>query len=133
MNDDERASLKAEIAALHGPMLHKRLFVITWTKTAGSDPDEVLRTFPAHLRWQLDLEERGVLFGSGPLFEEAGEQSPNGMTIVRAASAAQARALAETEPYVERGLRSFTIRGWDLNEGSLHVRVRFGTGTFELE
>ncbi len=132
MTPDEEARLQAELEALRKPMLRKRFYTITWTAVDGADPDEVRRIQPSHIRWQLQLEAQGVLFGSGALFDEHGDRTPRGLTIVRAESTAEARALAESEPYVTRGLRTFTIGSWVINEGSLTVRVNFGTGRFEF-
>ena len=113
-------------------MLRLRLYVIIWTKVASADKDAVLRTQADHIRWQLSLEERGILFGSGAVFDEYGEQTPQGMTIVRVTSIDETRTLAESEPFVRSGLRTYAIQSWVVNEGSFSVRVRFGTGTFDF-
>ena len=54
------------------------------------------------------------------------------MTILRAASVEDAQATLAREPFVTRGLRTFKLLPWDLNEGSFSVRLRFGNGTYEV-
>ena len=132
MTSDEESRLRAELSALRAPMLRLRLYVIIWTKVAGADKDAVLRTQAGHIRWQLSLEEQGILFGSGAVFDDNGDQTPQGMTIVRAASVDATRTLAESEPFVRAGLRTYAIQSWVVNEGSFSVRVRLGTGTFDF-
>ncbi len=131
MNETERAELEAEIAALRGPMLRKTLYAILWSKLA-TDPDALVPGLPEHLRFMLDLEERGVLLASGPLFEEDGSPSLHGLSIVRAASYEEARTIAASEPYVRKGLRAFRLWSWELNEGRFDVSIRLGTGTYEF-
>ncbi len=131
MNQTERERLLAEIAALREPMLRKTFYAILWTKT-DTNPDALLPGLPEHLRFMLDLEERGVLVSSGPLFEEDGSASLHGLSIVRAASYDEARAVAASEPYVRKGIRSFQLWGWELNEGRIDISVRLGTGTYEF-
>ena len=48
-----------------------------------------------------------------------------GMVIVRAASLAEARAIAEADPMHSSGARKFRVRPWLLNEGSYTVTVRY--------
>ena len=67
----------------------------------------------------IGLEKQGILFASGPLAEADGKTRGDGLTILRAASAEEARAIAEADPFVVNGLRSFELREWTVMEGSL--------------
>jgi uncharacterized protein len=84
---------------------------------------ELASHLSAHLGFMIALEERGVLFASGPFFDPAGEATGAGMTIVRAASAAEARAILEEDPFVVAGLRAFDLHEWHLMEGALQLTV----------
>lgn len=79
-------------------------------------------TLSAHLDYMIELEERGVLFASGPFFAD-GEGTGAGLTIVRAGSNDEARALLERDPFVAAGLRTFDLHEWHLMEGALQLTV----------
>ena len=51
---------------------------------------------------------------------------------VRASSLNEARSIAERDPMHANGARSFTIRPWLVNEGTVTVRLDFATGRFDL-
>lgn len=111
---------------LYADMLRQSLYVITTTPARGPGMQAVL---PAHLEYQIKLERDGILFGAGPLFKE-GETVPyGGMIIVRAKNEAQARALADTDPFHAQGLRQYSLTRWMLNEGSMTFTVRYSDQT----
>jgi uncharacterized protein YciI len=66
------------------------------------------------------------------LAEADGRTSGDGLTIVRAANAQAARAIAEADPFVVHGLRSFELREWTVMEGSLGLKVNFSDQSLEL-
>jgi uncharacterized protein len=99
-------------------MLRLKLFVI-FSQGKGLD----LRPYLAeHLAYMIELEQRGKLFASGPFGDGT---KGDGMTIVRAASEAEARELALADPFVANGIRTFTIKPWTVMEGSLNVILNF--------
>lgn len=107
---------------LYATMLRRTLYVITTTPARGPGMQELL---PAHLDYQIKMEREGILFGAGPLFEE-GETVPyGGMIIVRAKNEAEARALADADPFHASGLRQYTLTRWMLNEGAMTFTVRY--------
>jgi hypothetical protein len=55
------------------------------------------------------------------------------MIIVRAANEAEARAIAEADPYHQHGFRTFRIQRWMLNEGSLGLRINLSNQTLSLD
>lgn len=112
-------------------VLAKELYVILTTPTGGMD---ALKTqLAAHLAYQKDLEARGISFAAGPFADDTGaEWSGEGMIIVRAASLAEARAIAERDPMHASGARRFRIRPWLLNEGSITLRVTYSDGGREV-
>lgn len=98
------------------------LFVVN-SKPAGPDAD-LPGTLPDHLAYQAELERDGKLVFAGPVSDATGEDmNGEGMIIYRAASLEEARALAENDPMHKRGVRTFTIRRWLVNEGSFTVSV----------
>ena len=83
-----------------------------------------------HVAWLLKLEAEGVVFLSGPLTSGPGVSPGAGVTVLRAASAAGARAIAATDPFVLAGLRTFEVFGWRVNEGAVRVELSLGTGRY---
>lgn len=105
-------------------LLAKRLYVI-FTTPSGS-LDALAEHLGAHLTYQKDLEARGITFAAGPFADDAEQDwSGEGMIIVRAASLAEARAIAEADPMHSSGVRRYRIRPWLLNEGSYTLTVRY--------
>ena len=83
------------------------------------DRESYMPHLQEHLAYQHTLEDRGILFAAGPLATEGGERSGRGLIILRAATPADARRIAEGDPMHSRGLRTFTIEHWTPNEGEI--------------
>jgi uncharacterized protein YciI len=120
----------ARIAALTGKMLRRKFFAVL--SKASATPEKLKALLPAHLEYMIGLERRGALFASGPLSDGAGPPSGAGLSILRAASAEEARALAEADPFVRSGLRSFELKEWTVMEGTLGLRVNFSDQSVEV-
>ena len=117
--------MDARAAALLAKMAQLRLFVVFW-RGEGADLSQHLAD---HLDYMISIEKSGRLFASGPL----GERSrSDGMTIVRAASADEAEAMAKADPFVRAGLRSYTIEPWTVMEGRLTVSVDLSDRSMSL-
>ncbi|MCG3269494.1 hypothetical protein Yoon_17285 [Yoonia sp. I 8.24] len=96
-------------------------------------PADVKAVLPKHLAYQAKLEAAGQLALAGPMSDEAGDQMQGvGLIIYRAPSLEAARALAEADPMHKSGARSFTLRRWMINEGSLNLSVGLSTKTVNL-
>jgi uncharacterized protein len=111
-------------------MLRKKLYVVL--SKGGAAPEKIAEHLPKHLEYMIGLEKKGVLFASGPLAEADGKTRGDGLTILRAASAEDARRIAESDPFVVAGLRNFELREWTVMEGSLGIKVNFSDQSFEL-
>ena len=74
------------------------------------------------------------MFGAGPFWTDD-EQSweGDGMVIIRAGSLDEARKIAESDPMHQCGARSFTVRPWLLNEGTVTIKVRYSNGSREIQ
>lgn len=111
---------------LYAKMLRQTLYVITTTPARGEGMQDVL---PAHLDYQIKMERDGILFGAGPLFEEGDTVPYGGMIVVRAKDEAEARALADADPFHAAGLRTYKVNRWMLNEGAMNFTVRYSDQT----
>jgi uncharacterized protein YciI len=126
----EYAVTQERIRELTKSMLRKKLYVVL--SKGGAAPEQIAEHLPRHLEYMIALEKKGVLFASGPLAEADGQVRGDGLTIVRAASAQAARAIAEADPFVVHGLRSFELREWTVMEGSLGIKVNLSDQSLEL-
>lgn len=73
------------------------------------------------------------MFGAGPFWNDAEDAwEGEGMVIVRASSLTEAKALAASDPMHTSGTRSYTVRPWLLNEGTVTVRMTYSDGKREI-
>jgi uncharacterized protein len=122
-------SAEERIRELTQGMLRKKLYVVLSTAKAGID--RITAVLPRHLEYMIDLERKGLVFASGPL-TDGGAPRGDGMTILRAASAAEARKIAEADPLFAAGLRSFEVREWTVMEGTLGLKVNFSDRSIDV-
>jgi uncharacterized protein YciI len=84
-----------------------------------------------HILWLETQEKNGALFLSGAN-AAADRWDGSGTAIIRAPSLAAAVAIAVTEPFHREGLRTNTVHGWLLNEGTVRLTVSLFTDKFTL-
>ena len=118
------------VADLTRKMLRKKFYVVL-SKPAVA-PDKLQPYLSAHLEYMIGLEKRGLVFASGPLADGEGPPTGQGLTVLRAKDAGEARALAEADPFFINGVRSFEIKEWTVMEGTLGVRVNLSDQTIEV-
>jgi uncharacterized protein len=119
-----------KISTLLAPMLKQRLFVAL--STAQASAEQMLPHVAEHLEYMNSLEEKGVLFASGP-FIEPGVLVGDGLTILQTNTPEEARALMENEPLIKLGLRTFELRPWELREGQISVTLNISKSNFSLK
>ena len=118
---------KDDILQASKGMLQKQLFVVFTTPTDGMGP--VMDNIEEHLKFQVSLEQRGIMLGAGPFWaDDEHTWNGEGMVIIRADSLDHAREIAAADPMHSSGARSFTVRPWLLNEGRITIQVDFSTG-----
>ena len=111
-------------------MLRKKLFVIL--SKGAATAEQIGAVLPQHLEYMIGLEKQGVLFASGPFTVDPGAPMGDGLTILRAASAEDARVIASADPFVVNKLRNFEVREWTLMEGSFGVKVNFSDQSLDI-
>ncbi len=112
-------------------MLQKQLYVVMTTPTKGLGP--VMANLGPHLEFQVELERKGIMFGAGPFWADNEEDwEGEGMVIIRAGSLAEAKEIAASDPMHKSGARSFTVRPWLLNEGTVTVKINYSDGSREV-
>lgn len=123
---------KQDIINASSQMLNKDLYVVFTTPTNGMGP--IMENIEAHLKFQVSLEEKGIMFGAGPFWEDNEiDWKGEGMVIIRANSLSEARKIAASDPMHSSGARSFTVRPWLLNEGTLNIKLDYSKGIFEVK
>ena len=115
------ATTDERIRELTQRMLRKKFYAVFSTAVAA--PDAIKEVLPLHLEYMIGLEKQGLVFASGPLTDEGGEPRGEGLTILRATSAAEARRIAEGDPFFVRGLRTFAVKEWTVMEGTVGLTV----------
>lgn len=111
-------------------MLNKPLYVALRTPRDTTRMGELLEP---HLRWAIAAERRGELFASGPFVADGVPPGMlGGMSIVRAASEEEARAILAGDPFVANGVVSIEMRRWMLMEGGFSVTVRLSDQSSRL-
>lgn len=112
-------------------MLRKQLYVVHTFPTDGLGP--VMANVEEHLKFQVSLEERGIMFAAGPFWDDKEENwEGEGMVVIRAGSLAEAKEIAASDPMHKSGARDFTVRPWLINEGTVTVKIRYSDGSREL-
>ena len=118
------------VKQLSEKFLRKELYVIIGTLSAPHS--EQVRLLADHLEYQIKHEKAGVIFAAGPMFNADGTEGP-GLVIIRAASFEAAKAIADGDPWVKAGVRTYTITRWVVNEGCYSVRVNYSDQTVIID
>lgn len=119
-----------ELSTINARLLRKPLYVIF--SRALKPMSELAPLLLDHLNYMIDIEQRGILFASGPFLGADHTPNGNGMTIVRASSVEAATAIAREDPFNKHGLRTFEIIEWQLNEGSYTVTLNYSDQSYRI-
>ncbi|MEW9922200.1 YciI family protein [Marimonas sp. MJW-29] len=133
MSEDNPKSVPAAavLEASKG-MLQRQLFAIFTTPTDGLG--HVFANIEEHLQFQVQLEKDGILYAAGPIWTDDEESwEGEGLVVVKAASRAEAIAIAERDPMHKAGARSFRVRPWLINEGSVTITLNNSSQTFTVK
>ncbi|MCA0422612.1 MAG: YciI family protein [Proteobacteria bacterium] len=107
--------------------LAQRFYVITAEPTETAAARSVATD--AHLAWLADLQARGVLLLAGPFCDERGVSTGGGMFIIRAASLADAEAIAATDPYNAHRFRIAHVRPWRVDQAQASLVQTLSQGS----
>lgn len=129
--DNPKSAPAADVKEASRAMLQKQLYAIFTTPANGLGP--VFANIEEHLKFQVELERKGIMFAAGPMWSDD-EQSweGEGLVIIRAASREEAIKIAEADPMHKSAARTFKVRPWMINEGSMTMRFDFSTQKFEI-
>ena len=100
--------------------LNAKSWVIQATDKDGKAPaGDVLAKSHAYY---VKLEKSGTLFATGPVHDDKGKLEYE-QTVVFANSVDDAKKLAEADPAISSGARSYTLQTWEMNEGRVAVAL----------
>lgn len=118
------------IAQERGSLAHELYVVFS---EPAAPPEKMKEQLPGHLAYQAEQEKMGSLVLAGPMSDLSGELMEGvGMIIYRADSLEAARKLAENDPMHSSGTRTFSIRRWLVNEGSITLNVKLSAQSITL-
>lgn len=83
---------------------------------AGSD---LGRLAAEHHAYIARLDADGLLFAHGAARDASGERCGTGLIVIRAATRAEADAIARREPYIASGVRRLELTPWQVQLGRL--------------
>ncbi len=99
----------------------------------ASDLMLVKQNLAAHLAYQAQQEALGNLMFAGPLSDLSGDQMEGaGMIIYQSKSLELAKTLADQDPMHLAGARTYTLRRWLINEGSLQLDIKLSAQSVKL-
>ena len=99
----------------------------------ANDPSALQSLLADHLRFIIQLEERGLVFCSGPLTGEDGSKKGEGLTILKNISLEEAKRLWTDEPFYKAGIRQSEFFSWSVNEAHINLSVRLSQSSFAVE
>ena len=114
---------ETDIATLAASLANFEIWLIESTPVK---PEQFPEVIAEHLEYQFMLEREGIMFAAGPLIEggDVGPGERPGLIAIRADSLEEATAIAEADPMHSSGTRTYSIRGWRINEGSINVTIK---------
>jgi len=119
---------EAEINRLKSRMLMKSYFVMFRKIVAAEKLRAVMLD---HYKWIIDLEQRNLVFASGPIFKRDGGPGV-GMTIFKVADWDEAIELAASDPFCLAGAAEFHVDRWQINEGRISISIDFSDQTYVI-
>ncbi|MCX7311009.1 MAG: YciI family protein [Alphaproteobacteria bacterium] len=111
--------------------LAKKLWVIMTRRCVPVE--EMQRHLGAHLRHQISLEKKGIMYGAGPCHAPAAPEPAFGLIIIRAADESEARRIADSDPMHVAGVRKYELFQWTMNEGQMRIALNFSDQTYQFE
>jgi uncharacterized protein YciI len=116
--------------AEHAP--GKDFYIVDTRLKDGVSTEQMMEILPEHLEYQIAIEKNGSLFAAGPVIDEDGNRV-GGIIVYRADDFAAARKIADADPMHARGIRTYSINKWTVNEGGFTVRINYSDRFGEIE
>jgi uncharacterized protein len=111
----------------------QKVVFLCFTEPAGVSPEEMRPHLDEHKAWLADMERSSDLLFAGPMLDEDYRYSGSGLLVLRATSLAEAVSIADRDPFHAKGIRTYRLVPWQINEGSMDVRLTLSDGAFTFK
>lgn len=106
---------------------------LCFTEPADGVTEADLRPHLAvHKAWLAGLEESSELLFAGPMLDDEYRYSGSGLLVLRAGSIAEAKAIADRDPFHTNRLREYRIVPWQINEGRIDIHLSLSDSIFRV-
>ena len=122
--------LPSNVHPITAKLLGKEMYLVVVRPVRSP---EIEKKLAEHIAHQIDMEKRGIMFAAGPLYSRGSDIPEAGMFVLRASSFEEAEALANEDPLLKAGLRTFTLQKWRVNEGGFKVTINFSDQSMKFE
>ncbi|MFC8244805.1 YciI family protein [Streptomyces chartreusis] len=126
----EKMTMKAKPDERHAGA--QKVVFLCFTEPVSLSPEEMRPHLDAHKAWLAEMESCSVLFLAGPMLDENYRFSGSGLFVLRADSLQEAACVADADPFHANGIRKYKLVPWQINEGSMDIRVTLSNGEFTL-
>ncbi|WIY00996.1 YciI family protein [Amycolatopsis mongoliensis] len=110
----------------------QKVVFLCFTEPVSMSPEDMRPHLDEHKAWLTELERAGELLFAGPMLDDDYRYSGAGLLVLRADSVTEAKDIADRDPFHARGIRKYRIVPWQINEGSVEVRLTLSDGRFTL-
>lgn len=113
----------------HGGL--QKLYFVCFSNPARP-PAELEADLEDHKAYLSKLEREGKLLAAGPLLGDDAKYDGTGLLVYRVSLRKEAETIAQNDPFHAKGLRTYTLKPWQVNEGSFDIRLLFSERRFAL-
>jgi hypothetical protein len=111
----------------------QKVYFLIFTDPVVLSPEEIRPHLGPHKAWVAELEQSHRLLAAGPLLDGNYRFAGPGMMILRASSIAEAETVADSDPFHTHGIRKYRVVPWQLNEGTINLRLTLSDGSVEFD
>ena len=109
----------------HGGL--QKLYFVCFSNPARP-PAELEANLEAHKAYLNKLEREGKLLAAGPLLGDDAKYDGTGLLVYRVSQRKEAETIAQNDPFHAKGLRTYTLKPWQVNEAASIYACCFQSG-----
>lgn len=108
----------------------QKVVFLCFTEPVDLSPEDIRPHLDAHKAWLGEVERSADLLFAGPMLDENYRYSGSGLLIIQAESMGAAISIADGDPFHANGIRKYRMVPWQINEGSIDIRLTLSDGRF---
>lgn len=109
----------------------QKVYFLCFTDPVEGAQEAIREHFDKHKAWVVEMEGAGNIFVAGPLLDENYRSFGSGLLVIRAGSLEQAKRIVDGDPFHQRGIRTYRLIPWQINEGSFDVKFVLSGGRLD--